>query len=340
MKFWLKKQLASLLIRRSLKERELSPEELESKHKNPNVPLFNDSSYFLGRSEDGSYMVVRQAFRTTRGHEYWLNIFLPGKGSFELKGMNATEGEGFRLGNLKFDCLEPGKTWEISYNGPIHCGNEVHEIEIKWIFTGIQPLINFKNITNPSVTAAVIAAEKWDGAFFRKLKEIKKVHLEQGGNITGTIKLDGEEINIDWRSVRDHSWGSRSWGKWKRHVWLSGVLDNNEVFNVSMISYDFLGQLGAGYITANEHISYLNQTPDMNSFAGDPLIPEKGKFTFFTQDGKQHELGFEMAGRFEFMMDNEYYIYEGMGNFILDGIKGMGVAEFGLNPEFYDLKTR
>ena len=332
--------MAKRFIRRNLRERELPVEELESKHKNPEIPLFNDSSYFLGRGEDGSYMVVRQAFRTTRGNEYWLKIFLPGKGVFELKDMEAKEGKGFRQGNLKFDCLEPGKTWEISYKGPVHQGDEVHHIELKWLFKGIRPLVNFKDITNPSVTAAVIAAEKWNAGFFNKLKEIKKVHLEQGGKITGTIKLDGEEINVDWRSVRDHSWGSRSWGKWKRHVWLSGVMDNDEVFNISMISYDFLGQLAAGYITANESIAYLNRTPDMNSFAGKPLIPEKGKFSFYTADGDKHDLEFEMAGKFEFMMDNEYYIHEGMGNFVLDGVKGMGVAEFGLNPQFYDLKVR
>lgn len=337
---YFKKTIAQALIRRSLKERSLPLEDLETKHSDPNNPLFNDSSYFLGRGEDGSYMVVRMAFRTGRVNEYWLAFHLPDHGTFELKNLNIEEGEGFQLGNLLFRCIHPGNKWEILYSGSIHKDEELYNCELNLNFEGVSPLVNFKNISDPSRIASVIAREKWNKVFFKHLKEIQKVHLEQGGRITGSIVLQGETIEVNWRSVRDHSWGTRSWNTWKRHIWLGGVLDNGEAFNLSMISYDFLRQLSAGYLSDGNELIYFSSLPDMDSFASDPLIPTETGFEFYSQDGKKHNLIIKKPNHFDFWMDEEYYIHEGMGNFTLDGIPGMGVAEFGLNPKHYDITAR
>ena len=335
----MKKALAAAMIRRGLKDRGMSVTELESKHSNPDEPLFNDSSYFLGRGEDGSCMVVRMAFRGTREPEYWLAFHLPGKGTFQLKELVTTEGDGFRLGDLCYACLEPGKRWKIGYSGPVRQGDRSHQVTVDLLFEGTRPLVNFRHISRPSDMAPVIAREKWNREFFRKLKEIRKVHLEQGGRITGTITVDGEEKPLEWRSVRDHSWGTRQWSRWKRHVWLGGVLDNGEAFNLSMITYDFLGQLSAGYLTRGEELVYFSGLPLMETFASDPLIPKETTIGFSFRDGSSHNLEVKMPGHFDFIMDGAYHIREGMGDFVFDGVPGMGVAEFGLNPAHYDITT-
>lgn len=341
--YTLKKVLAKTFISRSLKERDLPIEVLESKHTDPSIPSFNDSSYFLGRGEDGSYMVVRLAFRTGREDEFWLSFHIPGFGTFELKELEEVDnGEeiDFQSGALKFNCVLPGKKWEIFYSGSIQTDNKTSHVELKLHFEGLKPLVNFKNISDPLEIATVIAQEKWNTNFFKKLREIKKVHLEQGGRITGSITLNDKTVEVNWRSVRDHSWGIRSWETWKRHVWLGGVLDNGEAFNLSMINYDFLGQLSAGYITQGTQLTYFSLLPDMDSFASDPLIPEETGFEFYSRDGKQHSLSLKKPFHFNFMMDKKYYIHEGMGDFILDGVPGKGVAEFGLNTKFYDITPR
>ena len=332
----MKKFLATRMIRRSLKERALPLRELESKHSNPDEPLFNDSSYFLGRGEDGSHMVVRLAFRNGRSPEYWLSFHLPGKGTYELRNLEALEGDGFQLGKLGFVCIEPGKVWKIVYEGLMHQGENTSRVDMDLRFEATRPLVNFKNITDPSDTAEAIAKERWSRSFLKRLKEIKKVHLEQGGRITGVIILDGEEIKVDWRSVRDHSWGTRAWETWKRHVWLGGVLDNGEAFNLSLITYDFMGQLSAGYLSQGESLLYFKALPDMESFAADPFIPKKMSLAFQDRNGKEHILKMTMPFYFDFMMDGVYHIREGMGDFEMDGIPGKGVAEFGLNPAYYD----
>lgn len=332
----MKKFLAAWMIRRSLKERVLPLIDLESKHRKPDEALFNDSSYFLGRGNDGSHMVVRLAFRNGRLPEYWLSFHFPEKGTFELRDLDAVEGDGFQLGGLEYECIQPGKFWKIRYAGKMFQGEKSHQVELDLTFEGTRPLVNFKNITNPSDTARAIARERWSRTFLKRLNEIKKVHLEQGGRISGSISLDGEEIRVNWRSIRDHSWGTRSWGSWKRHVWMGGVLDNGEAFNLSFITYDFIGQLSAGYLSRGDSLIYFKALPDMESFAADPLIPKQISIEFFDRGGEAHHLLMTMPHHFDFMMDEVYFIREGMGNFELDGIPGMGVAEFGLNPEYYD----
>ena len=324
------------MIRRSLKDRALPLAELESKHSSPKTRHFNDSSYFLGRGSDGSHMVVRLAFRNRKDPEYWLSIHLAGTGTFELQNMEANEGEEFQLGPLGFECIEPGKKWSIRYAGELLKDGTAHQVDLDLTFEGTKPLVNFKNISHPPDIAAVIAREKWNRAFFGQLREIKKVHLEQGGRITGKMVIDGEHHTVEWRSVRDHSWGTRSWATWKRHVWMGGVLDNGEAFNLSMITYDFLGQLSAGYMTRGMEIDYFSQLPDMDSFAAEPLVPGSTSIGFRTRDGISHKLEMTMPYFFDFTMDGIYRIREGMGDFILDGVSGMGVAEFGLNSKYYD----
>jgi hypothetical protein len=337
--FVLKQALAASMIRRSLNEKDLPLSELERKHSGEGEPLFNESAYFLGRGADGSYMVVRMAFRTGREPEYWLAFRIPGKGTFELKDMETAEGDGFRLGDLEFSCTEPGKKWKIRYSGIMHRHTQVHFVLLDLDFEATGPLVNFKNISRPSDLAPVIAREKWTLKFFRRLKEIRKVHLEQGGRITGTLEIDGAGITVDWVSVRDHSWGTRCWMNWKRHVWLSGVLDSGETFNLSMIAYDFLGQLSAGYLTQGNMLLYFEALPDMESFAAGAPAPAAAGFDFLSRDGQPHRLEMRMPGSFDFLMDGIYHIREGMGDFVLDGVPGKGVAEFGYNTGYYDHST-
>ncbi len=334
--YWLKRKLAVGIIRRSLKERELSPRELDERHQDPENPLFNDSSYFLGRGEDGSFMVVRMAFRNSREPEYWLDFHLAGSGTYHLEQMNLETGPDFRIGDLQFTCQEPAKLWQITYSGPVQKNGNMHEISLNLHFTGSRPLVNFKHISLPEDMAPVIAAEKWTKGFFQKLKEIRKVHVEQGGYIQGTITIDGNTFEVNWRSIRDHSWGTRSWKTWKRHIWMSGVLDNGEAFNLSMVSYEFLGQLSAGYVTEGELLHYFSQLPAMDTFASEPLIPESAVIHFTSRDGVKHTMEVHVPREFKFTMDGVYYIHEGMGDFVLDGIPGKGVAEFGLNLMHYD----
>ncbi len=337
--FRLKRAIARVILRTIFRrDRKVRAKKAERKHRIQGYPIFNDSSYFVGRGKDGSAMVVRQVFRNNRGNDYWLSLHLKELGNFELVNFFGTEGIGFEQGALKFVCNIPGKEWDILYSGKINQGPEEHRIELQLKFKALRPLAYFRNFTDPEDFAIAMARRRWTTKFFGRMREYRKRHYEQGGRLSGTISIDGQNKDIDWISVRNHSWGVRVWSRWERHIWLAGVLDNEEVFDISLIMFRFMGQVSAGYLSGGNQIQYIKNLPQIDEIAGMPLIPENLIIDFQTRDGNQHRLEMLISDHFDFMMDNEYYIFEGMGDFILDGIPGKGVAEFGLNPLLYDYR--
>ncbi len=328
------------IIKKRLLKREVklaTLDEIESKHKNPNEELFNDSSYFNGIGEDGSYFFSRQSFRTTRGNEYWFEVFFPDTGLLRLKTHPGDEGEGFQLGNLRFDCIEKGKKWKISFSGKMEGENGVKEVDFDLEFNAKSPVIDFANAMIVESTAKSIAQAKWSKKFFEKLKDSQKQHFEQGGEITGKVTIDGAVKEVKWDSLRDHSWGIRKWGGWKRHVWVCGMLEDGNCFNMSMVKYDYMGQLSAGFITEGVQIHYLREFPEIEGFASDPLFPEKLDLKLKYSNGKEYHLQTERRAFVPYNMDNEYRINEGVSFGSLNGVKTKLVTEFGFNPKHYDL---
>jgi hypothetical protein len=336
--YLLKKWLAKKMIARSAREKELPLADLEKKYSDPDNELYNDSSYFNGHGADGSFFVIRQAFRSTRGNEYWLNIHLPDLGTFILKDFYGEEGPGFSQGPLRFECLELGKKWKIDYEGEISKGNDKVPVKLDLEFNATTPLVNFKNAVMPDASSKVIASEKWNREFFQKLREVKIGHTEQGGISKGWMEIDGQKREVEWRGIRDHSWGSRRWSYWKRHCWFGAVFENGDMMNASMIVYDFIDQLSAGFHTMGEHVVSLRETPRMDDFARDPMIVTEGGIPLKFSDGSTREFKWRMYGNFEFLMDkDEYFVFEGMSDVELDGEKGKAVTEFGFNPSHYEI---
>lgn len=327
-------------IKSRLKKRKPTPisiKEIEQKHKNPDEELFNDSSYFNGIGKDGSYFFVRQSFRTTRGNEYWLELFLPDYGLFRLKNHPGEEGEGFQLGKLKFDCLEEGKKWKISFEGEMSLEGNPKMVEIDLIFNAKTPVIDFQNALIVEFTAKAISEAKWSKSFFEKLKDSKKMHFEQGGEIIGTVKVEDKEFKVKWDSLRDHSWGIRKWGGWNRHVWICGMMEDGNAFNLSMVKYDYMGQLSAGFITDGDQIHYLREFPEIEDFAKNPIFPEKLNLNLKYSNGKDYNLNIERKAFVPYDMDGEYRINEGVSSGTVNGVKVNLVSEFGFNSTHYDI---
>ena len=320
------------------REPELIPlEEIERKHSDPSQALFNDSSYFNGIADDGSFFLVRQSFRTTRGNEYWLEVFFPDIGLLRLKQHPGDEGEGFQQGNLRFDQIKLGSQWKVTFQGDMDLDGTLKKVNIDLTFNAETTIVDFQNALIVDSTATAIANAKWSKAFFEKLKDSKKNHFEQGGRLAGTIEIDGDVRTVDFSSMRDHSWGIRKWSGWKRHVWIGGMLENKEAFNLSMVQYDYMGQLSAGFITEGEKTHYLREFPAIEEFASNPLFPEKLDLKLKYSDGKEYNLICERNTFVPYNMDDEYRINEGISFGSLNGIPVKLVTEFGFNPTHYDI---
>ena len=329
------KMIKKKLLKREI---ELTPlEEIEQKHKDASQNLFNDSSYFNGISDDGSYFFVRQSFRTTRGNEFWLEVFFPDLGLLRLKQHPGEEGEGFQQGNLRFDPVKIGQTWSVTFQGEMDLKGISKKVNINLTFEAETPIVDFQNAMIVDATANAIAKAKWSRSFFEKLKDSKKQHFEQGGRLKGYIEIDGDKRPVDFYSMRDHSWGIRKWSGWKRHVWICGMMENKQCFNFSMVQYDYMGQLSAGFVTEGEQIHYLREFPTIEDFAKDPIFPDKLDLKLKYSDGKAYHLTCERKAFVPYNMDNEYQINEGVSFGTVNGIPVRLVTEFGFNPSHYDI---
>ncbi len=327
---------AKKMVAKGKQKRPMPIELLEQRHSDLSVENFNDSSYFNGRSFDGSSFVVRMAFRNSGKKEWWFKLHLPKKGRFELTDLRGSYGEQFQQGNLQYKCIHIGKKWQILYDGPLEDeAGKARQAKIDLTFEAVNNIVDFKQVKPATIIHQSIAAASWDKAFFKKLKEISKQHYEQAGFLKGTIEIDGELTRVDWHSVRDHSFGVRKWGNWKRHIWIGGLLTDKRAFNISGISYDFLGELQAGFLQNDNKTIGLKSSLLMSEISSKALIPKTFAVPFTLHDGTTKTMHVKIVDAFMFEMDDNYQIFEGLAEYELDGVKGLGVTEFGFNPKFY-----
>ena len=314
---------------------------LESRHHQPELPNFNDSTYFFGRNDDGFAMVARLGFRNNRAPEFWYAIKIPSLGTFRLDTLEGESQGGFQYGAMHFECIEPGKKWEYKYDGPIFKEGQNHHIKMHLTFKATKPVFNFdEGAVDAWSMSETLAKEDWNREFFQKLKEIRQMHYEQVGEIDGFLEIDGQKHEVNLRSIRLHSSGQRVWRTWNRHIWFAGVLDNGEAFNISRIRYDFLNfDLSAGFITSGESYTALKDCDNFETFAG-RYIPKNFSINFEIPQNPPKTLKVYTEDFFPFSMEKGIYqIREGIARFELDGVQGIGIAEFGLNPQQYDIKT-
>lgn len=322
------------------KRRQLPVEILEQKHVDPSQPFPNDSSYFYGGDKEGNAFITRMAFRGPgRSNEYWFDFKLATLGFFGLHKDPGAEGEGFHLGNLKWEPVEIGKTWRITYKGLVtdEEGSE-HTCETNLLFTGEHEVYDFAKSSDQRLIANAIASAKWNRKFFYNLKDTHQVHYEQTGNLTGYILLDSSRHEIKMWGSRDHSFGSRNWRTWDRHYWITGKSDAGYSWTVTTIRFDFLGRLTAGFVVEPDGtIDAVVDCTDLETVSKGKMLPDKGVIDLRMRSGKNHTMEFFRNGHFPYIMDQKYLMFEAIGTYKFDKVDGLGMVEFGFHADKYTL---
>lgn len=325
----IKRTTAYMMIKRGEKQSPLL-EEMEALQIPPeNNPAFNDSFYFTGHDEKGTWLITRMGFRGDGSNEFWFDLNIPGVGTLTSPPKKHERGSDITLGPLAYRCITPGKTWQITFDGPMILENKNVEVKAHLRFEKTTRIVNFKRDVDSWSIAGHMARQKWTRAWFEKLKELSQVHIEQGGRITGTVTVDGSEHPVALRALRDHTYGTRNWEAMVRHVWLAALMEDNSVINIALVNYSFLPFLHSGYVGLENTILPVTGTGDFSDVpAGDPT----GKsFTlpFRYRGGGKHELEVEVFDKCTYGMGTGYTIYEGTARFSLNGKKGVGISEFG-----------
>ncbi len=315
-------------------------EHLEQKHVDLSLPFPNDSSFFYGGDKAGNAIITRMAFRgPDRKHEYWFDFYLKDRGFFGLKDDPGPDGEGFQMGNLKWDPVVIGGQWRISYDGMVKDNSdETHTCKTDLVFDPEHPIYDYAQSSDRNMIAKAIASKKWTSEFLIKLKELSQVHYEQTGNLHGTIILDGQKHEMNMRSTRDHSFGSRTWLCWDRHYWITGLADNGFQWTVTVIRWDFLDPLVAGFvIDPNGKVDAIVDSTSLEEVSKDRLFPDNAIIMIKMRSGITHKIEFFRHGHFPYLMDQRYDMFEGIGTYKFDGINGLGMVEFGFSREKYNV---
>ena len=303
------------------------------------MPGFNDSIYFAGWEKEGFAFVTRQSFRSDKPNENWFKISIPGEGVWGFENLSLSAGEGFRQGTLEYLCREPGKRWQLKYNGPVYQGNQEKNLSLDLTWGAMGTIIDFDHTgALLDQTAKEMARQPWNRLFFQKLRELHKVHYEQAGDVNGTLLWKGKEYSFSGQGVRDHSFGTRHWEEWDRHFWFLGVLEDGRYFNASAIDYDFIRNLKAGYLGKRGNVSTLADIPSYDLPVPEQPLPRETELLLLeSSGGKEKTLTVNMKVFFPFMMDGVYHIRQSLAEFGYDGVRGLGIAEMGINTKKYGL---
>lgn len=329
------KELLGYRMIRASRRRPLADTELESLHIEPTLEHFNDSSYFFGSDGKGTAIATRIAFRTNKTDEAWVELRLPGQEGLRLGGEAGPRGKGFELGALDFECLEVGRRWSIRYRGEVSSvdGERLHEADLNLEFTARTPIVDFARTTSSRAVADAMARREWSRDFFEQMKEVRKNHYEQGGRLRGRIIVDGNSYEVDLASIRDHSFGRRSWRRWQRHLWVLGALDDGSYFNVSMVKFDFIDALKAGWRWHGGEPRGIVDCDNFGHFGPANKPPGVFSLSFRTRRGPFETAFITSDDAFDFDLDSgSYRIREWIAKIEINNIPGVGVAEFGWNP--------
>ncbi|CAH1778684.1 unnamed protein product [Owenia fusiformis] len=144
-----------------------------------------DCAFFDGFNKDGAYTVCRVGRRHNRKAEVWLLLYIPGEGHFQHPShpdsiVYNTDGNTFTVGGLTLSCIEPLRTWRVSFNGLLRRGicndwkskdqHETVHVKFTFIWQAYSNIFNFDTDIHANVISEAVARQPWSKEFFEKLK--------------------------------------------------------------------------------------------------------------------------------------------------------------------------
>ena len=333
----IKEKIKFLIIKKQIEKRKKqSPFDIDyaEKYEIPkgadNHP--NNSYYFSAHDVEGKSLLFRLAKRENR-EELWLVYHDKNGNSFYNRDLLANEES-----SASVTCLEVGKRWNFKFSGyMVKVGAEEQPpvfASLDAEFSSTAPIFEFSRHADSAPTARALAREKWDKAFLKELSENHQTHYEQGGKVSGVLKLGDDELTVKMRAMRDHSFGKRDWNYMDRHVWLMVLMETGEVFNVNMVRYPATFELQHGYLEKEGRYVCVDSITPMDDITLSGNIPDSFSCKVKLVDDRTFNLVCEKETAIIYTFDNgAYTILEGIGHISVNGIKGRGVIEFGYNGD-------
>ena len=226
------------------------------------LPLWSESYWFpIYDPQTGIGVVTRIGILPNQGlANLWLFISQGGKIVHNATDLRCPLPDGdidnLCLKNVAYHCLEPLRTWRLSY--------EADDYGVDLLWEACCPVYQY-----PS--GAVDQASR---------------HIEQSGRVHGTVSIAGKTYEVNCLGHRDHSWGGeRDWAKLGTWTYISCEFGEDLSFNAIKISFDPQTHLKIGFFWDGEHVMGLqdhdvelrtNPAATLQTGASLWLVNEKG----------------------------------------------------------------
>jgi hypothetical protein len=333
----IKYSLAKAMVRRSVSHSDFDPAAAERNlDVDRSIPEYNNSYYFACLGVDGTAVILRLAGRGTGAFELWFSINMPGRGCLTVPVELQKSVRSFDKSPLTIICREPEKKFELSFNGTVNDEKgRPAKVRFNAELTSAFPIFHFTNDMDPAPMARAMAAEKWTKEWFLTLRDMHQHHYEQGGDLTGTLTVDGKTRTLNMKFFRDHSFGPRTWNAMDRHVWLCMCLEDGSFVNLSLPEYPFI-KIRAGFIGRDGRYTPVSESTSFAEISPGTQPPGSFGFSLDLADGRHLKASCVKGPGFTWLMDDAYRVFEWVSTFTLDGVPGRGICEFGYNVNRFD----
>jgi hypothetical protein len=213
-----------------------------------------------------------------------------------------------RSGPLLMECVEPLRTWRITYSGELRRFADPARIpaavaageygpamavQLSLEITGMHAPVFYPKYTRtssppPNTTGRV----GWRRALRRALRRPGEIalalrmrsgaHYEQSMRVRGDVTIDGQRVAFDGSGHRDHSWGLRDWGTLQHMRWLTGQMPG---FAFNAVYITLAGSsITNGYVWMDGEARPVDRVRLENTFDASGLAARDVRLTLGTGD--------------------------------------------------------
>jgi len=257
------------------------------------IPNWSENLLFTGVDAENGIFFYHHLGLVGGAPDVWRGDFavcMPdGRQLLQVTFGNDESGNVISDGTLRCECIEPLKSWRITFDGAAY--NTTAEINKN----------NFLAVDQLPVKCKFDI--RWEGTV--PMHEAKRqgqltsgfnTRYEQAGQYYGTIEIGDERINLNGYGYRDHSVGPREYSKFTGHVWQWGVFPSGKMFGALVMDENHELKWAAPYITIDgelkeaEYVSGPWWNPDEDDF-------DTKEFDFVIKiEGKEHTIHGENLG--------------------------------------------
>jgi hypothetical protein len=295
---------------------------------------FNESMYFNFFDPERSLGgFVRIGNRANEGHaETTVTLFLPdGRVLFSFERPPIAGNEAMDAGGLRFDVIEPGRKLRTRYEGRLVELHEPREMADPRKAFGNNPKRQVRLDLAHEAVGPIYGSAGSDEEESRSAeRQFARAHYEQHMRVTGRVRIDGEELEIEGFGLRDHSWGPRTWQAIEGYEWLTMNFGADLGAMISVIRRDGRARVG-GVVVRGDEIDAVKDAVVEADYEENGLFHKAVRARIETRKGERLEISgtvrafIPLRNRRAGMAT---HIGEGMTEWRLGDRVGYGLSEF------------